>query len=361
MPAFLSFLTTETAPFSYPQTEIQDFMSENSPTDTWTRRSILSVYQHSGIKTRFSVLPDFKEGSGNFFNRNSTPTTSSRMLTYATEAKKMASRVVENIQLKLELTNSNLQNITHLVWVSCTGQMAPGMEVELVHQFKFSQEIQATAFNFLGCHGFFHALRFAKGIAESQPKAKILIVCLELCTLHFQPKWDIDHILANAIFGDGAAGVIVSKEKLEENSIEVTHQSQAYFHFAADNMAWNIGETGFEMKLTQELPNSVESSIQHALEGLFKISRLEIDKISNWILHPGGKRILDKIQEVLGIHQAQTQYSRKALERVGNVSSASVLFALEQFLQSNPKPENKAGVLMGIGPGLTIESASFVY
>jgi len=361
MPAFLSFLTTETAPFSYLQTEIQDFMLDHAPTDTRTRRSLLSVYQHSGIKTRNSVLPDFKEGSGNFFNSTSSPPTSTRMLTYAAEAKKMAFQLLENMQLKLESENDNIQNITHLVWVSCTGQLAPGMEVELIHQFKFSKEIQATAFNFLGCHGFFHALRYAKGIAESQHNAKILIVCLEICTLHFQPKWDIDHILANAIFGDGAAGVVVSQQKLEEKSVEIAHQSQAYFHFAADDMAWHIGETGFEMKLTQELPNSVETSVQQALDRLFKVSSLNFEKINNWIIHPGGKRILDKIQEVLGLHAAQTQYSRRALERVGNVSSASVLFALEQFLQSNPKPENQYGVLMGIGPGLTIESASFVY
>jgi predicted naringenin-chalcone synthase len=126
-------------------------------------------------------------------------------------------------------------------------------------------------------------------------------------------------------------------------------------------MAWSLGETGFEMKLTQDLPNSVETSITHALDGLLKVSKLELDKIANWIIHPGGKRILDKVQEVLSLNHTQTQYSRKALELVGNVSSASVLFALEQFLESNPNPENHSGVLMGIGPGLTIESASFVY
>jgi predicted naringenin-chalcone synthase len=361
MPAFLSFLTTKTAQYAYPQSEIQDFMLGHAPDDTWIRRSVLSVYQHSGIQTRFSVLPDFKEGNGNFFKQMPAPATSVRMQTYAKEANVLAFDLVKTIQLKLEANKSNIQEITHVAWVSCTGQLAPGMEVELVHQFKFSKNIQATAFNFLGCHGFFHALRYSKAIAGSDPKAKVLIVCLELCTLHFQPKWDIDHILANAIFGDGTAGVIVSSQKLEEKSIEISHQSQAYFHFAADDMAWSLGETGFEMKLTQELPNSVETSIQHALDGLFRVSGLEIEKVKNWIIHPGGKRILDKVQEVLGLHHSETQYSRKALERVGNVSSASVLFALEQFLLCKPNPENQSGVLMGIGPGLTIESASFVY
>ena len=361
MPSYLSFITTETPAFSYLQSEIQGFMMSNGPSDTWTKRSILSVYQHSGIKTRFSVLPDFKEGAGNFFSQIEVPTTSLRMQTYSNESKALGSNLVKSIQRKLQAKNRDLDEITHLVWVSCTGQLAPGMEVGLVNEFRFSKNVQATAFNFLGCHGFFHALRYAKGIAESISDAKVLIVCLELCTLHFQPKWDIDHILANAIFGDGAAGVIVSNKKLEEKSIEVSHQNQAYFHFAADDMAWSLGETGFEMKLTQDLPNSVESSITQALDGLFKVSGLEIDKISNWILHPGGKRILDKIQQGLGLDADQTQYSRKALENVGNVSSASVLFALEQFLQSNPTPENKHGVLMGIGPGLTIETASFNY
>jgi predicted naringenin-chalcone synthase len=361
MPAFLSFLTTQTAQYSYPQDEIQNFMLGHAPVDTWIRRSVQSVYQNSGIKTRYSVLPDFKKDNGNFFSQIKAPATSARMQTYANEGRKLANQLIETLKQKLEARYSNLQEITHLVYVSCTGQLAPGMEVELVHTFKFSNQIQATAFNFLGCHGFFHALRYAKGISESNQNAKVLIVCLELCTLHFQPKWDIDHILANAIFGDGAACVIVSSGKLEENSVEISHQSQAYFHFAADDMAWSLGETGFEMKLTQDLPNSVETSITHALDGLFKVSKLETDKIFHWIIHPGGKRILDKVQEVLSLNHTQTQYSRKALELVGNVSSASVLFALEQFLELNPNPENHAGVLMGIGPGLTIESASFVY
>jgi len=361
MSAFLSFVSTKTPQYAYLQNEICAFMSANAPEDTWVRRSLASVYQHSGIERRFSVLADFKEGEKDFFNKNQLLSTSDRMKKYASEAEKLAFSLIEDLKQKLETNGDSLHEITHLVWVSCTGQAAPGMEVKLVHQFKFSEKIQATAFNFLGCHGFFHALRYAKAIVESDSKAKVLIVCLELCTLHFQPKWDIDHILANAIFGDGAAAAVVSSEKLEKKSVEIKHQSQAYFHFAADDMAWRIGETGFEMKLTQELPQSVESSIQHALDGLFKVANLEIEQVQNWIVHPGGKRILDKVQEVLNLIPSQTQFSRKALETAGNVSSASVLFALDQYLNQNPKPNQETGILLGIGPGLTIESASFIY
>jgi len=361
MQSYLSFLQILTPSFSYPQGDICNFMLGNSPDDKWIRRSLTSVYQNSGIENRYSVLEDFNEGQGDFFNNKEIPTTSSRMNTYAIEARKLGLELVKMVEEKMTQCHSSLKEITHLVWVSCTGQTAPGMETVMVHNFRFSDQIQATAFNFLGCHGFFHGLRFAKSVVESNPKAKVLVMCVELCTLHFQPKWDIDHILANGIFGDGAASIVVSAEKLEKNSIEIKNQSQSYFHFAAEDMAWSLGETGFEMKLSQELPQSVESSIQHALDQLFKSSGLNNESIQHWILHPGGKRILDKVQEVLSLHPGQLKYSRKALETVGNVSSASVLFALQHFLSQNPNPKGEQGVLLGIGPGLSIESAQFVY
>jgi predicted naringenin-chalcone synthase len=283
------------------------------------------------------------------------------MEVYAVEAFKMGMNLMEKIQTEtLPDQGLDIRQITHLVWVSCTGMTAPGIESEILRQLPFHPSIQITAFNFMGCHGFFHALRFGSAVVKSEPDAVVLVLCVELCTLHFKANSTEDQILANSLFGDGGAATLILGRRPSGESVEVHNHVQKYVHSSADQMAWQIGEHGFDMRLSRKLPASVFGHIVSALEKLWD-ANIRPDTLNAWILHPGGKRILDMLQSALSIPDTGMEPSREVLRLVGNVSSASVLFALRHFLEIKEKPVSGNGLLLGIGPGLAIESVIFVY
>lgn len=361
MPVFLSGVSTALPQYAYSQLAILEFMLQNAPEDSLVKRSLSAIYHHSGIQNRYSVLADFKAGNGDFFSRPMPPSTKERMLVYSNEAFELGKQVIDRIAKNMEKEDQSISSITHLVWVSCTGMVSPGVETMLLQSFNFQKNIQTTAFNFLGCHGFFHALRYADGVVKGNAKARVLIVCGELCTLHFQPLWHTDQLLANAIFGDAAAGLVVTSAPFGANSVEIMQQSQAYFHEKADAMSWNLGETGFDMRLSQDLPTHLEHVARQALDTLLELTAYSKEEVRHWLFHPGGKRILDRLEQTMELQSSDLKASRKALEMVGNVSSASVLFVLEQFFKNNPEPKNQPGVLLGVGPGLALETALFHY
>lgn len=357
MAAYLSCLQTQLPDYAYPQAQIEQFMLRQVEADPVTRKYLRSLYRQSGIETRHSVLSDFSLENPTFFNAQKVPDTRQRMNIYRKEAINLSKTLLHQWQETFS-PYIDLREITHLVWVSCTGLSAPGIEVELRKLFTENAHMQTTAFNFLGCHGFFHALRYAQATSLANPDSKILVICLELCTLHFQPKTELDDLLANSLFADGAAAFVVSNQAFGPHSLKLGKQTQHYFHEAAHEMAWDIGLSGFEMKLHRKLPNRLRSGIQIAVNQHFD----EKDKYPNWwIAHPGGKKILQQIGISLNLSDIELSYSTRALSKVGNVSSASVLFALSELWSEVSEPKGHPGLFIGVGPGLAIELASFEY
>ena len=359
MPVYLSKPVTAIPPERYTQSEILAFMLEDSSLSETEERKVKAVYKESGIDFRHSVLGQFR----NRTLQSNAPlaTTQQRMQTYAEKALETGLRLIENLQTEtLSEQGIHLQKITHIVWVSCTGMTAPGLETEILRKYPFQSSVQVTAFNFMGCHGFFHALRFGSAVVQSDPDAIVLVICVELCTLHFKTNSTEDHILANSLFGDGGAATLILGNRPSGETVEVKKQVQKYVHTSSDQMAWQIGEHGFDMKLSRKLPGSVSRHILSALDKLWD-SNFQPESLDAWILHPGGKRILDMLQTSLAIPDSGMKPSREVLRMVGNVSSASVLFALRQFLETRGEQTSGRGLMLGIGPGLAIESAAFLY
>lgn len=360
MSAFLSSLATAVPRHRYRQSDILLFMQAKAPEDLRVKRSLASVYQHSGIGYRHSVLPDFDLGHPGIFDGAAMPSTQNRMALYTRQAAALGHSVITQVAERLAEAGKDLGHITHLVWVSCTGLTSPGLETAMARQFPFKKGMQTTAFNFLGCHGFFHALRYARAMVEAQANANVLIVCVELCTLHFQARWHTDQILANALFADGGAGVVVSARPLGQNGVEIIGQSQAHLPDSETLMMWNLGDTGFDMRLSQDLPQNLERSVNEVIANALLTQKMTRDEIVFWLFHPGGKRILDRLEAALALNPGHLTASRKALEMVGNVSSATILFALKAFLdQTQPQASSQNGIMLGIGPGLVLETAFF--
>ncbi len=336
-----------------PQEQISRFMQLAHQLDERESRKLNFIYRQSGIKTRHSVLDDFryedpKEFS--FFPKNEKlepfPSTKDRMHLYQQTAFGIGKKAIENC-----LANTRLRpiDISHLVLVSCTGMYAPGLEIDLIHEMGFSPTTERYSIQFMGCYAAFNAIKLADRICDSDPQANVLILSVELCTIHFQKSYTEDNLIANAIFGDGAAAALISKSG---GGLRIKNYGSQIVKEGEQDMAWAIGDFGFEMKLSKYVPELLSKGIHNLMSYLE--DKHQLSKVVNFAVHPGGKQILQKVEEAFGIEEVQNNFSHDVLQEKGNMSSATILFVLEKWLKNSDKSGDI--LAMGFGPGLTLET-----
>jgi predicted naringenin-chalcone synthase len=255
----------------------------------------------------------------------------------------------------LSKTDIKAEEVTHLITISCTGMYAPGLDIDLINQLNLKPQVQRTCINFMGCYAAITGIRTADAFCKADPKAKVLVVATELCTIHFQNKSDEDNLLANAIFSDGSAAFIMTA--LDENANQKGISPLA-FHTeilsdGGENMAWNIGDFGFEMKLSSYVPSLVESGIKKMTDGLK--AKLTHAHLTKYAIHPGGKRILEVIESELGLTKEDNRYAYEVLSEYGNMSSATLLFVLDKMMKDSSHQKEQC-LSVAFGPGLTLES-----
>lgn len=380
MTAYISAVGTANPPNQIPQAEAARFMAEAMALETADKRKLQAVYRASGIHYRYSVLEDYSKTYGyyKFFpnteNLEPFPSTRDRMQVYNAAAPRLAAAAANNCLAQLPGLES--ASITHLITVSCTGLQAPGLDIALVQTLGLRDSVSRTCVNFMGCYAAINALKIASSICLAEPESKVLVVCVELCTLHFQKKADEDNLLANALFGDGAAAVLV--EGRQRAGLQLALE-QFYCALALDgleDMAWHIGDTGFEMRLSSYIPAFIKGGIAQLLSGLLrKIPHINKEK-ALYAIHPGGRRILEVTEEALGLTREDNRHAYAVLQRYGNMSSATVLFVLKEIIEELSKEagtatttpaaskansngqaqEGQSIISFAFGPGLTLES-----
>jgi predicted naringenin-chalcone synthase len=197
----------------------------------------------------------------------------------------------------------------------------------------------------------------AKSICASDTEARVLIVNAELCTVHFQQSEEMDMIVGNAIFADGVSAVLVSADENDSigPKLNLRNFESRFIEESEKDMAWKIGETGFEMKLSAYVPRLIQKNIESILTGLLSRIGKTREDINIWAFHPGGRAILDKIRISLNLEPDDLAHSYETLKQYGNMSSATVFFVLKRILEDKTKqgPVFSAA----FGPGLTVESA----
>jgi predicted naringenin-chalcone synthase len=253
--------------------------------------------------------------------------------------------------------------ITHLITVSCTGFVAPGFDVQLIEELPLRRETERTHIGFMGCHGAMNALRIARGLIESRPENVVLLCAAELCSLHFQYEWTADNVVANSLFSDGAAALIIRSAPADSSGdangglgVRVIASGSFLVPNTADEMTWNIGDHGFKMRLAASVPDIVCEWLPGWMNSWLGRSGYALADIAGWIVHPGGPRILDAVESCLELPEGCLTTSRDILSECGNMSSPTVLFILERTRRSLRGP----CVMLGFGPGLTIEAALLV-
>jgi predicted naringenin-chalcone synthase len=366
MSVFLHAVATAVPPTEYPQAVIRDVIRAQPGLERLSQRIVSTVFNASGIDKRHSVIDEFgAQGAttGLFLDSETgemlSPTTQKRNELYTREATKL---FVESAHQVLADSGLKPADITHVVTVSCTGFYAPGPDFAVVRALGLSQDVHRFHVGFMGCYAAFPALKMARAFCEADPSATVLVICTELCTLHMRSSNDTDTIIASSVFADGAAAALISarppavgRPALRLDYFETTLTPVG---IGEAEMAWTIGDQGFEMVLSTYVPSIIETHIEGALAPLLaRESELQgraANEIEHWAIHPGGRSILDKVESSLALSSEQLAPSREVLRQYGNMSSATVLFILKDLLQSARKDERVCA--MAFGPGLTVES-----
>ena len=288
------------------------------------------------------------------------PTTAQRMLMYEHHAPTLASSAVHRA---LDSSGVLPDEITHLITVSCTGFAAPGVDLALIRSCGLSPTVTRTSVGFMGCHGAINGLRVAQAYADADPKARILLCAVELCSLHQQYGWHPDRIVSNSLFADGAAAVVGCGSN---NAAPLAHDDRHWSIAATasmvipeseDLMSWCVRDHGFEMSLSAQVPATIRETLHPWLSAWLAEYRLTVDQIGSWAVHPGGPRVLLACEQALNLSNHHLQESRSILSEYGNMSSPTILFVLERLRQQQrPLP----CVLLAFGPGLTAEAALIV-
>lgn len=321
------------------------------------------IYARSEVRRRHSVLLDTSSGSGpatqSFYgpaedDDDLGPTTAARMRRYEAEAPALAEVAC---RAALADAGTEARDVTDLVAVSCSGFSAPGIDLALFDRLPLRLDASRTHVGFMGCHGALNGLRVAGSRAAADPRACVLLCAVELCTLHHLHSTDIERVVANSLFADGAAAVVVRTARPEDAArrrLRIVDQTSYVAPGTADLMSWRIGDHGFEMTLSPRVPDAIRTLLPDRLAGWLHAHGLAVSDVAGWAVHPGGPKILDACGEAAGLADERLAASREVLADFGNMSSPTVFFVLERLRAAGI---DGPCVLLGFGPGLTVEMA----
>ena len=335
--------------------DILSFMQTVYALPTEEARKLRFMYSQSGISQRYSVISDYSKPlpEWKFYPQTESvepfPSLEQRMAIYAKQAPLLS---VDAIRDCLSHTYAT-QNITHLITVSCTGMSAPGLDLQVMELMDLKKTIFRTSINFMGCYAAIHALKIADAICKTDKKAQVLIVCTELCTLHFQKEATMDNMASSLLFGDGSSAALVMHDEAKPEGLFIDGFYSEINPKGKRDMAWELSSSGFLMTLSGYVPDLIEEDFAKIVDRALQENGKSGSDITHWCIHPGGKKILQAIHKSLGFTDGQLQHSYDVLNEFGNISSATILFVLKKIMA-----EKGTVNLLGaaFGPGLTVET-----
>lgn len=242
-----------------------------------------------------------------------------------------------------------------LIVVSCTGYEIPGLDLLLAKRLGMRSDLRRTCILGMGCYAAFPALNRAREAVLAFPDSRVLVLAVELCSLHFQADPTDEVVVSNALFADGAAAALI-EGRATGPSPRMVDALTLTDTDTLEHMAFHLTDHGFRMVLSTYVPKVLGLAVEAFADQLLARNGLKRDQVAFWAIHPGGKRIVDHLQERLGLADAQMRFSRQVLRDYGNMSSPTVLFVLDAIQRSGEPRPGDLGVMMAFGPGLTMES-----
>jgi len=305
------------------------------------------------IEHRYSSLAPSNQPEGEtvdaqrFYVRGNFPDTAARMRRFEQEAPALVQSAVERLRM-----DGERNRITHLLMTCCTGFSAPGLDLEIVETCRLPSAIERTMIGFMGCYAAINALKLARHIVRSEPRARVLIVNVELCTLHMKETSDIEQVLSFLLFGDGCAACLVTADPI---GTALDSFRAVLVPDTRDLITWNIRDYGFDMVLSGRVPATIQIALHDHMGEI--LNGTPAEAIDLWAVHPGGRTVLDAVEQAFGLAPAALMASREVLRRYGNMSSATVMFVIEKLMQSRVR--GRKGCAMSFGPGLIAETMLF--
>lgn len=346
--------------FKHRQQDILQFMQLIYSFTEADKRRLRFLYHQSGIDSRYSVIPDYSRpfNEWKFYphteNLEPFPSLEQRMIWYQKFAAPLSVNAIRDC-LDGKIPQSD---ITHLITVSCTGMSAPGLDLQVMELLDLPRHTWRSSINFMGCYAAIHALKTADVICKTNKQAKVLIVCTELCTLHFQREPGFDNIASSLLFGDGSAAAVITADEHPMKGIYLNSFYSEVIPKGKKDMAWELSSTGFLMTLSSYIPDLLEEDFTMFTNRALAQTGLTKENISHWCIHPGGKKILEAVHKTLSFQNGELNASYDILKNYGNMSSPSILFILKKISASLLYNHNKKENIFcaAFGPGLTMET-----
>lgn len=342
--------------YCHRQADILSFMQQVYALPPEEARRLRFMSAQSGIAHRYSVLPDYGRPSSEwkFYspteNLEPFPSLEKRMAVYNKQAPLLS---VDAIRDCLSHKFSP-HSITHLITVSCTGMSAPGLDLQVMDLLDLPKTVFRTSVNFMGCYAAVHALKIADAFCKTDAQARVLVVCTELCTLHFQREATMDNMMSSLLFGDGAAAALLVHDEASTEGLRIDGFYSEINPKGKRDMAWELSSTGFLMTLSSYIPDLIEEDFAAVVNRSLAKHDCKTDDVSHWCIHPGGKKVLEAVHKSLHFEYGELTCSQQVLNETGNLSSATVLFVLKKILQQKQPVKKMFGA--AFGPGLTVET-----
>lgn len=344
------------------QNDILQFMQSAYAFGEQDKRKLRFLYHQSGIEARYSVVPDYSRplSEWKFYpqteNLDPFPSLELRMSWFQKYAAPLSMHAIRDC---LD-GRFRQQNITHLITVSCTGMSAPGLDLQLLELLDLPKNTYRTSINFMGCYAAIHALKMADAICTANPKAQVLIICTELCTLHFQREATMDNIASSLLFADGSAAALITHDSHPHKGLHFAQFYAEVIPKGKKDMAWELSSSGFLMTLSQFIPDLLEEDFEAFTERALNSGEIKKEEITRWCIHPGGRKILEAVHKTFTHPNGQLDDCYEVLKQYGNMSSPTILFVLKKIMHrlfnSGEKREKENIFGAAFGPGLTMES-----
>ena len=307
------------------------------------QRKVIKLFEGAGVDKRYSIMhPEEVFTATSFEEKNDI---------YTREVVKLAE---DSVKKSLEKSKLKATDIDYIITVSCTGIMIPSLDAYLINSLKMKQDIIRLPVTEMGCAAGVSGMIYAKNFLKANPNKRAIVVAVESPTATFQLNdYTMTNVVSAAIFGDGAASVILSSHENDKGPVMV---DEAMYHFydATHMMGFKLVNTGLQMILDKEVPQKIADHFPAIVHPFLEQNDLTIADINHLIFHPGGKKIVQTVEDLFGVLGKNINDTKEVLKLYGNMSSATVLYVLERFMDSNLE-KGERGLMLSFGPGFSAQ------
>ena len=311
--------------------------------DSRFQRKVLKLFEGAGVDRRYSIMdPEEVFLNSSFEEKNKI---FSREITTLAEQ-----------SLKKSLLKASLQptDIDYIITVSCTGIMIPSVDAYLINSLKMKQDIVRLPVTEMGCAAGVSGIIYAKNFLKANPNKRAVVIAVESPTATFQLEdFSMANIVSAAIFGDGASSVILSSYEKDKGP-KIIDESMYHFYDSTHMMGFKLVNSGLQMILDKSVPETISNHFPMIIHPFLERNNLTIEDINHLIFHPGGKKIVQTVEDLFGSLGKNIDDTKEVLRLYGNMSSATVLYVLERFIAGNRKVGEK-GLMLSFGPGFSAQ------